>query len=74
MLKTQTKNKVDIPTLMETLKELGILSVIVGALYFLTEIQTVEFGIYAPVIVAAAKVLTKFIEQFKRGLPTKAKG
>ncbi len=67
MLKVQTKNKLDVPTVLESIKELGIMSLIVGVLYFLTGIQEVDFGIYSAIAVAVSKVLIKLIQEFKKG-------
>ncbi len=67
MLKKQTKNRIDKPTLIQSLKELGIMSFLVGVLYFLTNIGEVDFGQYSVIAVAVAKVLIKLIEEFKKG-------
>lgn len=65
--KIQVKNKIDKPTIVESLKELAILSAIVGALYFLGGVQDVGFGVYDPIIVATARVLIKLLEEIKKG-------
>ncbi len=67
MLKVQKKNKIDVPTVLESLKELGIMSVIVGVLYFLAGVQEIDFGIYSGIAVAVSKVLIKIVQEIKKG-------
>ena len=68
MLKVQTKNKIDEPTVKESLKELVILSLIAGGLFFLTEIQAIDFGQYTVVVGITAKYIIKLIEEFRKGI------
>lgn len=68
MLKVQTKNKIDKPTVKESLKELAILSLIAGGLFFLTEIQAIDFGQYTVVVGITAKYIIKLIEEFRKGI------
>ena len=68
MLKVQTKNKIDEPTVKESLKELAILSLITGGLFFLTEIQAIDFGQYTVVVGITAKYIIKLIEEFRKGI------
>ena len=68
MLKVQTKNKIDEPTVKESLKELAILSLIAGGLFFLTEIKAIDFGQYTIVVGITAKYVIKLIEEFRKGI------
>lgn len=68
MLKVQTKNKIDEPTVKESLKELVVLSLIAGGLFFLTEIQAIDFGQYTVVVGITAKYIIKLIEEFRKGI------
>ncbi len=64
----QLKNHLlDKPTLLESVKELGIMAFLVGALYFLTGIQEIDFDIYSGIVIATAKVLIKIIQEVKKG-------
>ncbi len=66
--KKQLKNKLDVPTLVETFKELAKMSVLVGALYFLTEVRELDFDIYTGIVVAVSDVLIKLIQEIKKGI------
>ena len=68
MLKVQTKNKIDEPTVKESLKELAILSAITGVLYFLTGVQDVNLGEYTVLVGIAARFIIKLIEEYRKGI------
>lgn len=63
----QLKNKIDLPTVKESVKELAVMSILVGSIYFFTELQEIDFGMYSGIVVAVAKVAIKFLEEFKKG-------
>ncbi len=67
MLQIQTKNRIDKPTIRESIKELVKMSVLVGGLYFLTGLQDIDFDIYTGVVLATADVLVKLIQEIKKG-------
>lgn len=64
----QRKNKIDVPTLRESIKELAILSLITGSLYFLTEVQDVNLGEYTVFIGILSRFLIKLIEEYRKGI------
>ena len=64
----QTKNSIDVPTIINSLRELGILSAIVGGLFFLEGLQVIDFSVYSPIIVAAAKVLVELLREYRKGV------
>jgi len=64
----QIKNKMDKPSRIESIKELGILSVIAGVLYFLVGVQDINFGEYTVLVGLGAKFIIKLIEEYKKGV------
>ena len=64
----QRKNKIDVPTLRESIKELAILSLITGSLYFLTEVQDINLGEYTVFIGILSRFLIKLIEEYRKGI------
>ena len=65
--KTQVKNTVDKPTIKESVKELAVMSVLVGAIYFLTGIQDIDFNEMTAIVIVIAKTLLKLVTEFKKG-------
>ena len=65
--KTYKKNKIDKPTLVESVKELAVMSLLVGAAYFLTGVQDLDFNETTAIIIVIAKTLLKLVTEYKRG-------
>lgn len=65
--KTYKKNKIDKPTLVESVKELAVMSLLVGAAYFLTGVQDLDFNEITAIIIVIAKTLLKLVTEYKKG-------
>lgn len=68
MKKVQTKNSIDVPTIVNSLKELGLASILVGGLYFLEGLEALDFAVYSPIVYASARVAIEVIKEYKRGI------